>query len=142
MKVKVYEETFGITRKSLKALRDELAGRIDHILSVWELPAEDTQAECYGLCIVDLTVDEAVIIGDGFRRDGGGEGGAGHRAALALLSIFGFSGLLLGRGPTSEFSHRSTDYYWRNVVAKVSYNETKVLTRDRTPYYIDSVCRK
>lgn len=140
MKVKVYEETFGITQRALKALRDELAGRIDHALAVWVLPAGGSEhVECYGLCIVDHTTDEAVIIGDGFRGDGGGEGGAGHRAAQALLSIFGFGGFSLGCGPDSDFSQ---DTNWLSVVAELSPNEAEISTRDRKPYYIDHLRRK
>jgi len=86
-KIEVCTETLGITQHALKALRDTLADRIDHNLVVCRVVADDGHA--YGLFVLDYTVGVAVVVGDGFRQDGGGEGGAGHRAAQALLSIWG-----------------------------------------------------
>ena len=86
--VKLHTETLGVTQPALQALRNELAKRVNHFVAVIEIPAAG-ECHCYGFAIVDQTEKEVVIIGDGFRGDGGGEGGAGHRAAQALLSIFG-----------------------------------------------------
>jgi len=90
--LKLHEDTFGITQKALKALRNELADRIDHEIDVRELPSSE-MGHCggFGYAIIDRTMEEVVIIGDGFRHDGQGEGGAGARAALALLSVYGMT---------------------------------------------------
>ena len=80
------KESFGITQKSLKILRDELARRIDNEIIVYEIPVNDI---CCGFIIIDKTRDEAVWTGDGFRFDRGGEGGAGYKTAEALFQIYG-----------------------------------------------------
>ena len=85
MRVSLDEKALGITARSLKVLRDEIARRVDHELIVLEIPTSDITC---GYLIVDRTLNEAVFTGDGFRTDGGGEGGAGYRAAEAYLDIF------------------------------------------------------
>jgi len=83
----IYDEsTFGITEKSLKMLRNALAERIDHRITVVEVPTDEI---CCGFLILDKDVEEAVFSGDGFRTDNGGEGGAGYKSAKALLQVFG-----------------------------------------------------
>lgn len=82
-------DTLGITQLALKSLRNELAARISHEICVIEVPGDFGTSGCYGFFIVDKDSQEVIVIGDGFRADGGGEGGAGHRAAQALLSIYG-----------------------------------------------------
>ena len=86
MRVSLDQETLGITERSLKVLRDEIARRVDHELLVLEIPTSEITC---GYMIVDRTANEAVFSGDGFRTDGGGEGGAGYRAAQAYLDVFG-----------------------------------------------------
>ena len=86
MRIIVDEETFGITVKSLKMLRNELAQRINNNIRVYQI---NTSNICCGFLIMDFTDMEAVWSGDGFRTDNGGEGGAGYRSAQALLKIFG-----------------------------------------------------
>ena len=85
MRVSMNQEALGITERSLKVLRDEIARRVDHDLMVLEIPTSDITC---GYLIVDRTAREAVFTGDGFRTDGGGEGGAGYRAAEAYLDLF------------------------------------------------------
>ncbi|MBW1930270.1 MAG: hypothetical protein JRJ13_14100 [Deltaproteobacteria bacterium] len=85
MRVSLDQEALGITERSLKILRDEIARRVDHDLMVLEIPTSDITCS---YLIVDRTVNQAVFTGDGFRTDGGGEGGAGYRAAEAYLDIF------------------------------------------------------
>ena len=96
MRVSMNQEALGITERSLKVLRDEIARRVDHdlmVLPAWladrEIPTSDITC---GYLILDRTLNEAVFIGDGFRTDGGGEGGAGYRAAQAYLDIFRLKG--------------------------------------------------
>ena len=80
--------TFGITETSLIRLRNELARRIDNHVEIHKI---DTNVCCCGFLLLDFTKDEAVWTGDGFRTDGGGEGGVGYNTAMALLEIFGDS---------------------------------------------------
>ena len=85
MRVRLDQDSLGITERSLKVLRDEIARRVDHDLMVLEIPTSDITC---GYLILDRTLNEAVFTGDGFRTDGGGEGEAGYRAAQAYLDIF------------------------------------------------------
>jgi len=78
--------TFGITQKSLKMLRDALAEKVNHRIVVVEVPTDDV---CCGYFIFDWELQNATWTGDGFRTDGGGEGGAGYRSAKVLFSLFG-----------------------------------------------------
>ncbi|MBA7714667.1 hypothetical protein ES703_123697 [subsurface metagenome] len=88
----LHRETLGVTQRALKALRDELARRIEHEILVFQVPSPDgDHCEVYGFFLVDKTAAEVAIIGDGFRGDSGGEGGSGHRAAQALLAIYGLT---------------------------------------------------
>ena len=88
MKIKYSIDSFGITYKSLKILRDALATSIGNDIAIAKIPTSDL---CCGFLIVDKTRNEATFTGDGFRTDGGGEGGAGYRSAQALLNLFGLS---------------------------------------------------
>jgi hypothetical protein len=96
-RVILHRNTLGVTQLALQALRNELAARAKNHICVIEVPTTDTSSgpdtrattQTYGYFIVDKDAGNVVIIGDGFRGDGGGEGGAGHRAAQALLSIYG-----------------------------------------------------
>ena len=81
-----YEETFGITQKSLKSLRDTLARSIDHRICVVEIITNELLC---GFLIFDRDTGIVTFTGDGFRTDGGGEGGAGYRSAQALFDLFG-----------------------------------------------------
>ena len=85
----IHSDTFGTTQKALEALRNELAQRLNHVVHVVLVPSEDRHSEGYGIFVVDSTVKEVAVVGDGFRVDNGGEGGKGHRAATALMSIYG-----------------------------------------------------
>lgn len=90
----LHEESLGITQKALKAMLDELVRRYANRLVVYRVPSGEKQhVEGYGFAIVDLTRDEVVFVGDGFRYDGGGEGGAGHRSVEALLLLFGLEAI-------------------------------------------------
>ena len=85
------EESFGITQRSLKVLRDALARSIDHQIAVVEVPTNDL---CSGFLILNKSTGIATFTGDGFRMDGGGEGGAGRKSAMALLTIYGIIPIL------------------------------------------------
>lgn len=86
----LHEETLGITHRALKSMRDELAQRINHEILIFQVPSQNgSHCDIYGFFLVDKTAREVIIIGDGFRGDNGGEGGAGHRAVQALLAIYG-----------------------------------------------------
>ena len=96
-KLNFHRETLGVTQRALKALRDELARRIEHEIHVFQVPSTDSpHCEVYGFFLVDKTAMEVAIIGDGFKGDNGGEAGAGHRAAQALLAIYGLKPIVLG----------------------------------------------
>lgn len=82
------ENTFGITQRSLKLLRDTIALNCDRPLMVVEVPTDHL---CCGFMIFvkkEYGI-EVIWTGDGFRLDGGGEGGAGYRTAETILYLFG-----------------------------------------------------
>lgn len=80
------ENTFGITQLSLQMLRDTLARAVDQRIAVFEIQTSDL---CCGYLILNRDTGIATFTGDGFRLDRSGEGGAGHRAAEILFSLFG-----------------------------------------------------
>ena len=80
------KSAFGITERSLKILRNELASRIRNLIAVVEIPTNDL---CCTYLILDADRRQAVFTGDGFRTDKGGEGGAGHKTAEVLFRLFG-----------------------------------------------------
>lgn len=87
--VKFNTSSFGITRKSLWEFRNILAGLIsDKILVV----RVNTGGITCGFFIFEEVSEGQVTAywtGDGFRTDGGGEGGRGHAMAMNVLRIFG-----------------------------------------------------
>jgi len=80
--------TFGITQKSLKMLRDTLANAIANRIAVVEVPTNDL---CCGYFIFDQKRQAAIFTGDGFRTDRAGEGGAGYESAEALFKLYGIN---------------------------------------------------
>ena len=80
--------TFGITQKSLKMLRNVLAEKVNRKIAIVEILTNDI---CCGYFIFDRELQIATWTGDGFRFDGGGEGGAGYRSATVLFGLFGAS---------------------------------------------------
>lgn len=76
----------GISQASLRRLRDILVRWYDSKVVVIAVITGDYT---YGYLVVENTRGDAFWTGDGFRHDGGGEGGAAAVAAQALLAIFG-----------------------------------------------------
>jgi len=131
----LHDETLGVTQKALKALRDELAQRIDHKLFIFQVPSTDDH---YGFFLVDKTAREIAIIGDGFRGDGGGEGGAGHRAAQALLSIYGGKPLEMLPEDAIPFGEDAETYRKAvNKVLEIAGESRFEISQQRNPKYVD-----
>lgn len=83
-------DAFGITRRSLKILRNTLAEKASHRICVFEIPTNEL---CCGFLILDWEWQNAAYTGDGFRADRGGEGGAGYKTAEAIFQVFGIQPL-------------------------------------------------
>lgn len=114
----LHRETLGVTQRALKQLRDNLAQRIEHELLVFQVPSQDgSHCDIYGFFLVDKTAREIVIIGDGFRGDNGGEGGNGHRAAQALLAIYGLKPVEMM--PEDAIRYREDVEAYREITDKV-----------------------
>ena len=114
----LHRETLGVTLRALKQLRDNLAERILHELLVFRVPSQDgSHCDIYGFFLVDKTAREIVIIGDGFRGDNGGEGGNGHRAAQALLAIYGLKPIDMM--PEDAIRYREDVEAYREITDKV-----------------------
>jgi len=78
-------EAMGVTRESIKALRNTLAERIRRKIAVVEIPTADKGC---GFLILDSNAHEAIFTGDGFSRTHGGEGMAGYRTAKVLFQTY------------------------------------------------------
>lgn len=78
-------ESFGITQKSLKMLRNALVSNYKDKILVVEVPTSDILC---GFLIFNKTEGSVTWSGDGFRTDRGGEGGRGYKTALNLLETF------------------------------------------------------
>ncbi len=76
----------GVTRKSLKMLRDALVNFFAHRIVVVEVPTSDIRC---GYFIFDLDLQKATWTGDAFSNDRSSESGAGYVSAEALLMLFG-----------------------------------------------------
>ncbi|MBA7623084.1 hypothetical protein ES703_30476 [subsurface metagenome] len=140
----LHDETLGMTQRALKALRDKLALRINHELLIFQVPSEGgAHCEIYGFFLVDRTAREIAIIGDGFRGDGCGEGGAGHRAALALLAIYHLAPIVVV--PEEAILYRDDISGYREITNKVlemaeEYNFEIAL--QKIPSYVDFCFRQ
>lgn len=135
----LHKETLGVTRRALKALRDELAQRIDHELLVFQVPSGDSaHGEVYGFFLVDKTAMEIAIIGDGFRGDSGGEGGAGHRAGQALLAIYGLRPIeMLPEDAIPFHSYTETYREAANKALQIAGESRFEISHQRNPRYAD-----
>lgn len=78
--------TFGITGKSLKMLRNSIALHMRDEIAVIEVPTGDILC---GFLVLNKTQGTATWSGDGFRTDGGGEGGRGYNFAIKMFYMFG-----------------------------------------------------
>jgi len=124
MQIKVDENSFGITQRSLKILRDELAHRIEHKVEVYEIPTSEL---CCGFLIVDFIVNEAVWTGDGFRTDRKGEGGAGYKTAEALFMIYGIETIPVGEEEVEGIRNAVYGEEVKGILEKFLSNECKLL---------------
>lgn len=135
----LHDETLGITQRALKALRDELAERIDHELLVFQVPSVNgSHCAIYGFFLVDKTSKQIVIIGDGFRGDNGGEGGKGHRAVQALLALYGLKPIEMM--PEEAVLYRADVEVYRETVNKVlelAGEEKFRVPQENSPQYVD-----
>lgn len=138
-RITLHEETLGVTQRALKALRNELAQRIERELLVFQIPSDDGgNCGVYGFFLVDKTAREITIIGDGFRADGGGEGGAGARAAQALLAIYGLKPIEMM--PEEAILYRDDDSAYQEIsekVLKMAEAEKFHIARENKPQYVD-----
>lgn len=92
-------DTFGITNKSLKMLRNTIAESVNHEIVVVEIPTNDI---CCGFLVLNKTIGTATWSGDGFRHDRGGEGGRGYAKAHIMLEMFGVKTLNIFSQSTSN----------------------------------------
>jgi len=133
------ENSFGITQRSLKILRDTLARSIDQHIAVFEVPTNDL---CCGYLILNRDTGTATFTGDGFRIDGGGEGAAGYRSACALLAMYHLWVLPLEpinieeiyQGKTESVRQKLLSLAWR--VAQNLDKKRFIKPSDYEPYYI------
>ncbi len=138
-KIILHKDTLGITQRALKALRDELAQRIEHELIVFQVPSgAHSECGCYGFFLVDRTAGEIAIVGDGFRADGCGEGGAGARAALALLTIYHLAPIEMVSEDANPYrgdipSYQKTVDRVLGLVTQFSFE----IAKEKPPSYID-----
>ena len=133
----LHEETLGVPHLALQAIRDELAERIQHELLVFQVPSvAGAHCDIYGFFLVDKTAGEIVVVGDGFRGDNGGDGGKGHRAAQALLAIYGLRPIEM----MLAFRYRDDPSLYREItdkVVEIAEDYRFEIARQKTPQYVD-----
>jgi hypothetical protein len=136
----VYDHnTFGITQRSLKMLRDTLAEKIHNRIVVVEVPTNDI---CCGYFIFDWEWQNATWTGDGFRTDKGGEGGAGYCSAEILLKIFGIWPIqweMMDLDKICALSGQHVENELKKIAQKIAEsidNEDFKLSYERQPEYI------
>lgn len=133
------EDAFGITQRSLQMLRDTLARSIDQHIAVFEVSTNDL---CCGYLILNRDTGTATFTGDGFRTDGGGEGGAGYRSARALLDLFKIRGFPIGPVDTEEIYHGHTESVRKKLMALAQdlaltlHQQDYVMISDNKPGYV------
>lgn len=125
----------GSTEKSLMELRNELTKRINHKIIVAQLNQVNNDISC-GYLIYDKTENEVVFIGDEFRRDLCGEGGAGYKSAKALLSLFGIPPIWIDVDFDSLWFNKkkSVEFIEQNFSGEL--NEEGVCPMKMRPHYI------
>jgi len=140
MKVIFKEGTHGSTLNALKALRDELILRAKHrIIPLIVKDSWGTHVDLYGIFLVDLTTKEGIVIGAGFRGDGGGEGGAGHRSAMALFELMGLYLFTFDR-EISFTDYWNDEVFFSNLLSDIlnweEQGERGQIILERKPEYI------
>ncbi len=86
----VYSNSFGVSERSLRSLRDSLCLCYNDPCVVYRVESADGEhVRAYGYMIVNLSKGHVYFTGDGFRGDNQGEGGAAHRDANTLMRVFG-----------------------------------------------------
>jgi len=137
--VQFHDETLGITQAALTALRNELCERFHNEILVFQVPSRENSCRCYGFIILDRIFKDIVIVGDGFRADGKGEGGAGHRAAQTLLTLLGVRQVeMLYPQQAIEFSAELSAYeaYLQLLLSYASV-ENWQKPCEQIPHYVD-----
>lgn len=136
----VFEEnTFGITQRSLQMLRDTLARSIDQHIAVLEVSTNDL---CCGYLILNWDTGTATFTGDGFRTDGGGEGGAGYRSAHALMALFRMRPFPIGSVDIEEIYHGHAESVKDKLLAlaqdlaRTLHQQDFVMISDNKPGYV------
>lgn len=131
--------SFGITQKSLKILRDALAERVNRKIAVMRVPTNDI---CCGYFIFDWESRSATWTGDGFRTDERGEGGAGYKSAKVLFDLFGMRVPCWGQMNFDEIYHFPEDVIEhrlkliaRNIAESIS-DEQFSKPSERMPEYV------
>ncbi|RLA96195.1 MAG: hypothetical protein DRG69_01545 [Deltaproteobacteria bacterium] len=133
------ENSFGITQKSLKILRNTLTFCVNHPVAVVELPTNDL---CCGFFIFDKYTELAVFTGDGFRKDRAGEGGAGYNTAEALFGVFGIRRLIWDEVNLDEIYQGKTEIIRARLlkvaqeIANTLTNTDFVIPADKNPQYV------
>ena len=145
MKILFDNDTFGITLKSLKKLRNTLAEYINDKVAVYKVNTGDITC---GFVIVNHDKEEIVFTGDGFRHDGGGEGGAGYNSARALLTVYGITPWDIGKfdidkiydevesGPSREQLLRTAFEKEINKLTKEFIDTPNIELSAKDPYYV------
>jgi len=138
MKVIFKEGTHGSTLNALKALRDELILRArNRIIPVIVRDDWGTHVDLYGVLLVDLTTREGVVIGPSFRGDGRGEGGAGHKSAMALFEVMGLRPLYFDRETISFTDHWLDKAFFSDLFLEIlNWGESGQVVLEREPEYI------
>lgn len=84
--IKWNENCWGTTNQGCTILKNEICNKSNHEIYIIKI---ETGVITCGFLIIDRTTNQMVFTGDGFRTDGGGEGGRGYKKALEFLNFVG-----------------------------------------------------
>ncbi len=134
--------SFGVTQRSLKFLRDSIVRNCDHNLMVVEIPTDNI---CCGFMIFVQNEDgiEVIWTGDGFRTDGGGEGGAGYNTAETIFHLYRIRPLMWEKWEGYEKLYTESEEVIKQKLLQVANSILQTVSEDdfvipieSTPPYI------
>jgi hypothetical protein len=121
--------SFGITQRSLKILRDTITKNNERKILVIELPTDNI---CCGFMIFVQNKDgiEVIWTGDGFRTDGGGEGSAGYNTAETIFYLYRIRPLLWEKWEGYEKLYTASEEVIKQELLQVANSILQTVSED------------
>lgn len=113
--VKWNEDAWGITNKSLTNFRNALVDCWNDRIALFEAGTMQ-EGEIVGFVVVNKDKKQIIFTGDGFRRDGGGEGGTGYRSVKHLCDLLGIEQSKILQFDIADTMEFDPDYVKREIL--------------------------